>query len=487
MNSLLLIAPITLPFLTGVLLYFPRLDARKRNILAEISVLINSALILMLLLVHPEEELVLLHLTKSIVFTLRLDGLSVVFLALIGFLWPLAMLYTVEYMKGEHHLPRFYAFYVMSFGVTCGVALSGNLITLYFFYELLTLATVPLVAHEQNRRSMKAARKYIIYSIGGAALSFVGMMMLYSRCGLQGFEFGGLQQDMNHDPFLLTAYLFTFAGFGVKAAIFPLQDWLPSAGVAPTPVTALLHAVAVVKSGVFACIRSAFYVFGPALLVGTVAQYIPLTIASVTVVFGSAMAYKEQHWKRRLAYSTVSNLSYILLGMALLTTEGLIAALSHMVFHGIMKITLFFCAGTVLCKTGREYVSETEGLGRKMPLTFAVYLLAGLALTGTPLLPGFISKMNLLNAVVDLGGGFAYAGAAALLISALLTASYLIPMSVRSFLPRKNAVLEFGERDRDPGKYMLIPFAVLCVAMVVLGVHSTPVMQWLENLILGGI
>ena len=486
MNSTLLLLPVLIPLLAGTLVGFYTFPTKKiRSIFIFLASLLNSLVILLLLLIPPAEPLPLFSLTKEFPFTLRLDGAGMIFLALIAFLWPLAVLYALEYMAHEDNQHRFFGFYLISYGVTAGVALSANLLTMYFFYELLTLSTVLLVGHDGNRRAMAAARKYIIYSMGGAALSLTGILMLYSRTGAADFHFGGFAAKTSPDSFLLTAYLLTFFGFGVKAAVFPLHAWLPAAGVAPTPVTALLHAVAVVKSGVFACIRSTFYAFGPGLLSGTWAQKMVLAMTAFTIVYGSAMALREQHLKRRLAYSTVSNLSYILFGMALMTTSGLTAAFSHMLFHGIIKITLFFCAGTVLCKTGREYVPQLTGHGRKMPLTFLTFTLSALALTGTPLLPGFISKMNLITAAAALGGGWAMTGVVALLLSALLTAAYLLPISVRAFLVSDEREPKFTERDRDPGMLMLIPFAVLCLTMAVLGTHAVPVMDLLAKILAG--
>lgn len=481
-----LILPVLIPLTAGVLCgLIPFSSERRRDWFLAFSVLLNSLLVLFLLWMPPSGTLVLLPLTQTITLSLHLDGLGMVFLGLIGFLWPLASFYAFEYMEHEENLPRFFAFYTMSYGITAGVALSANLITMYFFYELLTLVTVPLVAHEEDHRSMSAARKYILYSIGGAALSFVGIMMLTGRTGAKDYVFGGFAPAGEVDSYLLIAYLLTFAGFGVKAAIFPLHGWLPAAGVAPTPVTALLHAVAVVKSGVFASIRSTWYAFGPEVLSGTWAQHTALVLSAFTILYGSAMALREQHWKRRLAYSTVSNLSYILFGSCLLTAAGLTAALSHMLYHGIMKITLFFCAGTVLCKTGREYVPQTEGLGRKMPLTFATYLIAGLALTGTPLLPGYISKTNLLTAAAQLNDPYALFGIVSLLLSALLAAAYLLPMSVRAYIVPEGSSLSFTEKDRDPGLRMLIPFGVLVLAMIYFGVHAGSLMNALGSLISG--
>ena len=488
MKPYLLLFPILIPFASGALTgLLPFSSNRRRDAFTACTVLLNSLMILLLLLKRPDSPLTILSITDTITLCLRLDGLGIVFLGLIAFLWPLASFYAFEYMEHEENLPRFFAFYTMSYGVTAGVALSGNLITMYFFYELLTLITIPLVAHEEDRRSMKAARQYILYSIGGAALSFIGIIMLISRTGATAFTFGGTLSAGEADGFLLAAYMLTFVGFGVKAAIFPLHGWLPAAGVAPTPVTALLHAVAVVKSGVFASIRSTFYAFGPEALTGTWAQNAALAISAFTIVFGSAMALREQHLKRRLAYSTVSNLSYILFGTSLMTSAGLVAALSHMLFHGIMKITLFFCAGTVLCKTGREYVPQTEGLGRKMPLTFITYLIAGIALTGTPLLPGFLSKNNLLSAAVAQGSSYGMWGIVALLLSALLTAAYLLPMSLRAFIVPEGTAIAYTEKDADPGMRMLIPFAILTITMIVLGVYASPLMDALEALVAGGM
>lgn len=485
--KILILLPILIPLFSAVYLFVHSFEtAQKRDQFAAYAVILNSVILLLLILVRPAGTLVLAHLNADITLALKMDGLSVVFLGLIGFLWPLATFYAFEYMEHEHNLPRFFAFYVACYGITAGVAMSANLITMYLFYELLTMATVPLVAHEWDRRATAAGRKYMIYSIGGAAASFVGIMILYHYGAIQDFVYGGvLTAESGDREILLVGYMLTFIGFGVKAAIFPLHGWLPSAGVAPTPVTALLHAVAVVKSGVFASIRSTFYSFGPEFLGGSWAQSAAMILAGITIIYGSSMALREQHMKRRLAYSTVSNLSYILFGMTLMTSAGLTAALSHMLFHGIMKITLFFCAGTILCKTEREYTTQMEGLGTKMPLTWATFTLAGLALTGAPLLPGFISKMNLLSAAVAEGSGTAMFGITALMISALLTGAYLIPLAVRAFVPRKGVELHFTEKDKDPGLRMLVPFAILCLSMVIFGVHSAPLMNAIEALITG--
>ena len=487
---MILLLPVLMPFLVGagvVFLPFPTRNARNRWTgigVAAVSLVIAG----MMIRISPSESLTLIRLTPEISIAFRMDGLSRVFLALIAFLWPVATLYAFEYMDGEEHQGRFFACYTACYGITAGVAMSANMMTMYLFVELLTLVTIPLVAHEGDRRSMRAARKYMVYSFSGATLSLVGMMLLISRTGSTEFAAGSLSSCDNTDGLMTVAWFLTFLGFGVKAAAFPLHAWLPAAGVAPTPVTALLHAVAVVKGGVFAVIRSTYCAFGTAMLAGTWGQKAGLAIAALTILYGSVTAFREQHIKRRLAYSTISNLSYILFGAMLMTDEGLTASLSHMLFHGVIKITLFFCAGAVIRRTGREYMTQMTGLGRKMPRTFAAFTIGALALTGMPLLPGFISKINLIRAAAYSDSGvLAMTGIAALLLSALMTAGYLILPVIRAWAGNGGTAPVFTERDHDPGWRMQAVLAVLCAAMLALGVCAVPVMNALNAMIAAGI
>ena len=484
--NIMLLLPVMLPVLAGWGIILLPLG-RKRNLWTIVTVTACSVMNAVLMAVRPSGGLTVARLTPEISIALRMDGMSVVFLALISFLWPLASLYAFEYMEREEHQPRFFACYTACYGITAGVALSANPVTMYLFVELLTLVTVPLVAHEGDRRAMRAARKYMIYSFSGATLALIGILMLLSRQGETPFAWGGIGEGVARDEFMTAAWMLTFLGFGVKAAIVPLHAWLPAAGAAPTPVTALLHAVAVVKSGAFAVIRCTYYAFGTALLAGTWGQKAGLLIAAATILYGSLTAFREQHIKRRLAYSTISNLSYILFGAALMTTDGLVAAASHMLFHGVIKITLFFCAGAVICRTGREYMANMNGLGRRMPKTFAAFAAGALALTGIPLLPGFVSKMNLIRAAADADcGAYAMIGAGALLVSALFTAAYLIIPAVRAWILPAGVQPVFTDRDRDPGWRILTVLGVLCLAMLVLGIGSAPVIHALESLISGG-
>lgn len=485
MNRIFMLIAAALPILAGALLpawHFQKRRSREIYVLS--AVCATSLIVLGLLLRRPEGALRLIRLTRTLDISLAIDGLSGVFAGLVAVLWPLASLYAFEYIKHEGGDDRFFAFYTVSYGVTLGIAMSANLITMYLFYELLTLATVPLVAHTGDRRSVRAAKKYLGYSIGGAACAFLGMMILYVYADQSlTFVYGGFVQERT--PLILAGYLLTFFGFGVKAAVFPFHGWLPSAGVAPTPVTALLHAVAVVKAGVFAVMRVTFYCFGPEVLRGTWAQEVVMAFAVFTVVFGSAMALREQHLKRRLAYSTVSNLSYILFGVTLMTPAGLAGALSHMVFHGVMKITLFFCAGAVMYKTHREFVPELAGLGRYMPVTFTAFTVASAALVGVPLLPGFLSKWNLATAALAEGGVIPTLGVAALLISAVLTAGYLFTVVVSAFFPVNGEGSHGLELAEDPNLYMKLPFFVLTALMAVLGMGSKGLLTLLSRIAWG--
>lgn len=431
----------------------------------------------------------LLSLGDRLSIAFRVDGLSCVFAVLVALLWPLACLYAVEYMSREGGENRFFAFYLASFGVTLGIAFSANVLTMYLFYELLTLATLPLVMHAMDSKARYAGRVYLTYSMIGAALGFIAMVMMVEHGGLF-FQFGGSVVPIpGKEDTLRIAYVLGFFGFGVKAAVFPGHKWLLRASVAPTPVTALLHAVAVVKAGVFAVTRLTWYGFGPDLLRGTWAQYVVMGAAIFTIVYGSSKALRTQHLKRRLAWSTISNLSYVLLGVTTLTTAGLAAGLTHMVFHAVLKITLFFCVGAVHYKLHRDFVPDVEGCGVLMPIVFSCFAVASLGLMGVPPLAGFSSKWMLATAAVGEGSWLGYAGAAALILSALLTALYLMQIVLLAFFPRQNRQLTMRvpkQARRDPGARMTVPLMVLSAVSVGLGLWAGPLVDTIYALI-GGI
>lgn len=489
MSEIFMPLVILIPVICGILILF--LPFKKRCymlIYTELVVIVNTFLVWMILCNRPDSGFTLMKITGDLTICFQLDGLGSVFAGLVSFLWPLATLYAFEYMKQESHEKVFLVFYTVTYGVTLGIAFASNLITMYFFYELLTLVTVPLVIHTLTKEAVLAARKYLYYSLGGAAFAFLSVIFMIVYSTGEGFTLGGTLSPSkvgDQGNILLLIYVFAFFGFGVKAALCPFNSWLPRAGAAPTPVTALLHAVAVVKSGAFAIMRLTYYCFGTEFLKGTWAQNVVMLAAMITIVYGCSMAVKERHLKRRLAYSTISNLSYILFGVTIMTPLGLAGALSHLVFHGVMKICSFFCAGAVIYKTGKTYVYELDGLGKKMPGVFGIFTVSAFALMGVPGLCGFISKYNLAEAARESGNIIARFGIGALLISALLTAAYMFSIIIRAFFPADGFDFEAIKGVKDPNWLMMVPLGIFVVVMFYFGLHSGTIVELFTNIAAG--
>ncbi len=476
MDAYMMVIAVLLPMLGGA--FIPLLPFRKRNMMAvymELVVVITSVITFLLIFNRPQDAFILFRFTGKLSISLRLDGAGSVFATILAFMWPLATLYSFEYMKHENHEKIFFMFYTITYGVTLGIAMAEDIVTMYFFYEMLTMVTLPLVLHTLTREAVLAARTYLYYSLGGAAFAFIGMIFILMYGTTSDFTPGGvidLAQLGEKANILLFVYVLCFCGFSVKAAMCPFSAWLPKAGVAPTPVTALLHAVAVVKSGAFATLRITYFSFGTELLRGTWAQDFLMCIIIFTIVFGCSRALKETHLKRRLAWSTVSNLAYILFGIVLMTPLGLTGAFSHMLCHAVMKICSFFCAGAVIYKTGRTYVHQLDGLGRKMPKVFVIFTIAAMALMGVPGLCGFISKWNLAKGAVASHNPLAYVGIGAILVSALLTAIYMLTIVVRAFFPGKDFDYGTLQDVKDANWMMLLPLCIFVLVIVFLGMHS---------------
>lgn len=481
----MLLLVIVLPIITGALLpAFHWTSPRMRNLYVLATTVINSLLVAVLVL-QGQASMDLLQFSERLKFSLRMDGLSQLFAGLLALLWPVTTVFSFGYMKGKPQQNSFYAFFMMSYGATLGVALGANLLTLYIFYEMMSLTTLPLVMHGGSPSAIKAGLKYLYYSLGGSGFAFIGLVyVLYFGAG-SNFVPGGLFANvaLEHSQQLRLGYLLCFLGFSVKAAVFPVHGWLPTASVAPTPVTALLHAVAVVKSGVFAILRVTFYSFGAVVIRGSYAQYIPLALSIFTIVYGCSMALKEQHLKRRLAWSTVSNLSYILFGALLLTPAGLRAGLLHLVFHALMKITLFMTAGVFKERAHVNHVQQLRGINAQLPLYAAIFTLGSLAMTGIPPLIGFISKWALALAGVRLGGWLPMLGLAALLISALLTAGYLMVPSVLMYTGRPPETLTI---DRVENSFR-VSLVFLSVLILGLSFYSSPLSSWLNTVAMGAM
>ena len=486
---MLILLTLLIPLVGGAAMAFIRFHSGKaRAIYVESVVCLTSLMVVSLLLTRTNETTILYYLIDKLPLAFRLDGAACTFAGLVALLWPIASLYAFEYMKHEERENSFLAWYTMSYAATLAVAFSANLFTLYVFYECLTLITLPLVIHKKDVMSVRAGRKYLLYSITGAALAFVALVVLFFIAGSTDFVLGGvLTADLfaSHTTMIPVAFLLAFIGFGTKAAVFPMHAWLPAASVAPTPVTALLHAVAVVNTGAFAVLRVIYYTFGTEFLAGTWAQTVALILACVTIVFGSSMAVKEQHLKRRLAWSTISNLSYMLMGAALMSPAGMVGSLSHMVIHGVTKITLFYCAGAILVRTGKEYIQDVRGYAKLMPVTCAAFVVAGMSLVGTPPLAGFVSKFNLLTAAGDAGVPGVIA-IAALIASAILTAIYLFTViGPMYFRPLNVDMAHLKDFNRDPNWMMIVPFVLLIIMVIALGLWSAPLVTFLKNVATG--
>ncbi len=492
MLEYLLILPILFPIVFAIINRLVKTSGKQKEMINSSIVLFTSAITLLIVLISPEEGCKIFEFNERLKVYLKLDGIGKIFIVMVCILWPFAYLYTTGYMKDEDKKKNYAMFYVITFGVVLGISLSGNLITMYVFYELLTLVTIPLIIHEMSKEAKRAGRFYLYISLFGSTLALIGIIMLICIFNtgdfVNVFEISQLDIYKQHQNEAYTAYLLLFLGFGVKAAIFPLHGWLPRAGVAPTPTTALLHAVAVVKAGAFAIIRTIYSVMGCEILSGSVVQIITMMIASFTIVFGSSMALKHIHMKRRFAYSTVANISYILLAATMMSFNGLFAAMLHMIIHSFAKITIFFIAGELMKKADVIYVDQIDGLAKKMPLTFASYILAGLSLVGIPLFAGFISKWEIASSAIMVNKWYSIIGIVCLLVSALLTAIYVIDIIVRAYFKRPVSYnIENYEKAKDADYKFMVPICTFALCSLLIGIFSSPFLQMIEKVLEGGL
>ncbi len=360
----------------------------------------------------------------------RVDGLGFLFAFIASFLWVITAVYSIEYMKQEHSLPRYWTFLSLCMGSTLGIAYAANLFTLFLFYEILTICTYPLIIHSQSPEAMRAGRKYLLYSIAGGAALMLSLALTYYLSGnLELGQKGILPPDTNPVTlyFLFCTFIF---GFGVKSVLMPMHSWLPDSMIAPTPVSAILHAVAVVKSGVYGILRTLIDIFGLSLIKDLKLNNLLLVIVCVTIITASVMAIYQDSLKKMLAYSTVSQLSYIALGVALISPSGVTGGVLHMFYQSIMKITLFFCAGAIFRQTGITQISQMQGIGQRIPLVMGAFSIAALGMIGIPFTAGFISKWYLAVGAVE-ADQLLVVGV--IVISALLNAVYYLPVLYKAF------------------------------------------------------
>jgi multicomponent Na+:H+ antiporter subunit D len=429
---------------------------------------------------RPQVTLVQMFPGLSLAFTA--EPLGATFAVVASLLWIVTSLYSIGYMRGHHeqHQTRFYAFFALALASTMGVAFAGNMLTLFTFYEALSISTYPLVTHSGTPEARRAGRVYLGILLGtsiGFQLLAIGATWVLA--GTLDFAEGGILAGKTSDAMvavLMALYLF---GIG-KAAVMPFHRWLPAAMVAPTPVSALLHAVAVVKAGVFAVLKVVIYVFGLELLQTTNASFWLAYVAAATIIIASLVAMTQDNLKLRLAYSTVSQLSYVVLGAMLATTAGVVGGAMHIAMHAFGKITLFFCAGAIMVASHKTEISEMQGLGRRMPFTFAAFFLASLSIIGLPPMGGAWSKWELALGAAETGQAVLVA---VLMISSLLNVAYLIPVAARAFLPERGAdAAGGGWQIEEAPLFCVVPLCLTALGCVVLFFYADRLYAFLQPL-----
>lgn len=368
-----------------------------------------------------------IHFLPNIDLVLQMDPLAVLFVGLSAVLWLTTTFYAIGYLEGSPHRSRFFGFFSLCVAATAGVAMAGNLFTFLIFYELLTLTAYPLIVHRGTEAARKAGQTYLVYTVGGGVLLLTGTAWLHTLTGTLDFTPQGFVQQLPSElhPQLIVIFILLIMGVGVKATLVPLHGWLPQAMVAPAPVSALLHAVAVVKAGVFGIVRVLYNVYGIDFAAALGITFPLMVLAAITIIYSSLRALTQDDLKRRLAFSTVSQVSYITLGVALAGPISAIGGLVHLVHQGLMKITLFFCAGNIAETLGIHKISEMKGVGRRMPLTMTAFTLTALGMIGVPPIAGFISKWYLGMGALQSGHAWVIG---VLIVSTLLNAAYFLPI-----------------------------------------------------------
>lgn len=486
-NAALPLLTLASSLVPGLIIFFLPEDYRRlRTILNLGGAIVKLASIgVMLWGVAQDDKYVFRHtVLPGLELVLHADALALLFVSLSAGLWFLTTLYAIGYLEGAPHRSRFFGFFSLCVTATVGVAMAGNLFTFFFFYELLTLSTYPLVVHRGTASALRAGHVYLLYTLAGGAVLLTGIVWLYSLTGQVEFIPGGMVSGMSpaYALQLQIIFLLLIVGVGVKAALVPLHGWLPQAMVAPAPVSALLHAVAVVKAGAFGVVRIVYEVYGIE-FAQSLNLLAPLAVAaSITIIWGSLRALWQDDLKRRLAYSTISQVSYIILGITLYGPIGTAGGLVHLVHQGIMKITLFFCAGNFAETLGVSRVSQMNGIGRRMPLTMLAFTIGALGMIGLPFTAGYISKTYMIQGAEAAGINWT---TWVLTTSSILNAAYFLPVLYRGWLkkPIDSWPKEQIERRgwRETSLLLLIPPLISGVAVVIAAVfadHAWSPLSW---------
>ena len=476
MTALMILA-VFFPALAGLVVWCTPAAKEDRALRAKLNcgaLALELALVLFLCTAQGTGVL-LLNMTPTLSLILRVDILGSIFAVLMAAMWLIGSVFALEYMNHDHNERSYQLFYMTVLSALIGQCYAGSMVTLYVFYELMTLLSVPMVVHERTPQAVAAGIKYLIYSIFGAMLGLLGIFFFDHYLGGVTFTAGGLTPVAGASQTgLLVITFLVILGFGTKAGMFPMHGWLPTAHpVAPAPASAVLSGV-ITKAGVLAIIRVIYFLVGANTLRGTWVQTAFLTLTLVTVFMGSMLAYREPLLKKRLAYSTVSQVSYVLFGLACLNPVAFSGAILHVVAHSTIKNCLFLCAGAIIHQTGKTYVRDLRGIGKQMPITIWCWTIASLGLIGIPPTGGFVSKWQLATGAMGAGiGAFGIIGPVVLIISALLTAAYLLQVTINGFFPGSDydyASLE----NKEPGKLMTVPMIVLAVGVVLCVVLAQP-------------
>ncbi|WP_019626640.1 complex I subunit 5 family protein [Thioalkalivibrio sp. ALJT] len=422
--------------LPGIAIFFLAEHRRRLRIGLNLTGAVTKLVlvgVLLLGVLRGDEYRFSLPLMPGIDLVLAADSLSLLFATLSAVLWLVTTVYAIGYLEHSPRRSRFFGFFSLCVSATVGIALSGNLITFLIFYEILTLATWPLVVHRGTPAALRAGRLYLGYTLTSGLVLFTAIVWLTLLAGAEGFTPGGYLESLaeTHAVTLQVLFVLLMVGFGVKAALVPLHSWLPIAMVAPAPVSALLHAVAVVKAGAFGIVRVVNDVYGAELALELGLTTGLLVVAAITILYGSIQALRAQDLKQRLAFSTVSQVAYIVLGVALAGPLGVIGGLVHLVHQGLTKITLFFCAGNFAETLGIHKVREMDGVGRRMPWTMLAFTMGALGMIGLPPLAGFVTKWHLGLGALQVDALWVLW---VLVLSGLLNAAYFLPPIIRGWL-----------------------------------------------------
>lgn len=470
---MLIILPIVVPFIAAILvILIGERNRILRNTVILLACITDFVIVLWITPLVLAGKFPSFTLVNLGLFSLefQVDNLSLLMAVMVTFLWIFTEYYSFGYMSGEHAQTRYYSCLTLALSAEMGIIFAANLLTLYIFYELLTIVVYPLVIHEESTEAFRAGVVYLIFLLGGGIMVLFGILLTYlSTGGNVTFTPGGISALAKQSKFLLYLISLLFiCGFGVKGCLMPFHAWLPQAMIAPTPISALLHAVAVVNAGVYGIIRTIYSVLGATLFRQLSLNYFLAILATITTILAAVFALRQRQMKRLLAYSTVNQLSFVILGAASCHPVALMGALLHLLFHSIMKITMFYAVGGIIKQTGKVLIREMAGLARQLPLTWGLFAIAAWGIVGIPPVAGWVSKVYLIQGYLNLRQPYF---AVVFLVSSILELGFLLRPLVYAYFKREESFASpVGLKFKE--KYFLeAPLSIL-IPTIVAGVLS---------------